>query len=725
MAILIVFAGVFIYFGLRNETVVKTLGTQSTKEFMTDIKEHGYFTLEEYENYMEQLSMTNSIYNVEFEHSYKIIEPEYRLRTIQEIIDAQNASYGGDNHYTYHEVNTHKPEVYDPVNEGNLNTETNESVLAKALNTPPDPNHIHTEECYEGHRHSNPANNMFIHNHKHSNCQEYIKAQYVFGTCTSCNTEYNTSAAYWSWVNGLVFEGNYNTYNCTNCGYSGIKKSSYYYDYGYSCYYNKDLDGDGFDDKVGYTIAYDYLSTVPQNEFRGNYTSGCYKYHKENAFPTYGYLNLYYNDSDVYRLFYSATEISKYCTIPRIFSFGVGDDSLYQDYQVTYTAFIDTDGVVKLRYSGWTKSYYYPGNFPQVITFQQVSDYGLTSWRVCHFIEKYTGYTIDDDTYDYSVNNFYDILDICPETQFNKWVLACGQDQNETDECNQVVMSISATHPNQTVAVGDPLITTVIATYQDGSTKTVVASTNFSTASICQNEDVTLTYQYTVSGKTYSKTCNITVSVVLRSKICTRGHTYNLNANGNDPGCPYCREWVGRIEFIYPIDFPFVITIGTTLKQNGVKLLVTYLDGHNEEITDGYMDNLDMSYLGSMIVTIGYKGKTIQFPVITEPAKMLCDICGYLYNLYPDGTDPGCPRCISKIPVFTGNILEYEETEYTDRILEELFLNEKYEFNKQDLFTISIQNKTNLSARMLLQKFIPGLSDRWLNLKISERISTY
>jgi hypothetical protein len=115
------------------------------------------------------------------------------------------------------------------------------------------------------------------------------------------------------------------------------------------------------------------------------------------------------------------------------------------------------------------------------------------------------------------------------------------------------------------------------------------------------------------------------------------------------------------------------ITIGTTLHDNGVKLLVTYYDGHTETITGGYDDNLDKQYLGTKPVTIGYKGVTTQIMVTTVCAKMTCERCGFLYELYPDGSNPGCPRCISKTPVFTGNVLKYEEINYTNDILEELY----------------------------------------------------
>jgi hypothetical protein len=164
------------------------------------------------------------------------------------------------------------------------------------------------------------------------------------------------------------------------------------------------------------------------------------------------------------------------------------------------------------------------------------------------------------------------------------------------------------------------------------------------------------------------------------------------------------------------------ITIGTTLQENGVKLLVTYMDGHTEILTSGYDDNLDTAYLGTKTVTIGYKGVVTYLMVTTVCAKTTCEICGREYNLYPDGTDPGCPYCIQKTPIFTGKVLRYEEKDYTDTILDKLYNKGKYDMQTDDTFTILIKNKTSSMLRKLIQKIYPSLSDNWLVYRVSEKI---
>ena len=85
------------------------------------------------------------------------------------------------------------------------------------------------------------------------------------------------------------------------------------------------------------------------------------------------------------------------------------------------------------------------------------------------------------------------------------------------------------------------------------------------------------------------------------------------------------------------------------------------MDGHTELLTSGYIDNLDRAYLGTKPVTIGYKGATTTVLVTTVCDSMTCDVCGYEYKLYPDGSNPGCPKCIQRVPIFTGNIMNMRQ----------------------------------------------------------------
>ena len=86
--------------------------------------------------------------------------------------------------------------------------------------------------------------------------------------------------------------------------------------------------------------------------------------------------------------------------------------------------------------------------------------------------------------------------------------------------CNSIVVSLAPTHPIQTVYIKEPLITTARATYMDGSIKTVVCTTEFSTSVLKKDQAVILKYSYSINGVSYSKDCEIRVTTLPRHKTC-------------------------------------------------------------------------------------------------------------------------------------------------------------------------------------------------------------
>lgn len=554
------FVVVAIYFGLRTETVMKSIYESATTDFITNTKRNGVITVRDYENYMEQMGIGNTLFDITFEHTYKLFDPEYRFKTIDEVIDDLNKAYEGTNNYHYREVVTEKPHVNDPVNDGNLNTDTNESILEDAVDGPPDPDHVHNDDCYNGTKHVHSGNSS-----SGGGCYgKYVAGgEYLCGGIRYLGT-------------GRRFD-----YVCNICGGT------------WSLHV-----GDGKCSGCGKTVTYSY-----------QYQAG------------------------------SCVHVSSSLTI-------------YNNHYRTRSGYYEIN-------CGKTEGKYYDSNGNEV-----------------------------------------------------------------SPICGQVVTSIIPTNTNQTIYTNDPIITTARATYKDGSEKTIVCTTNFSSSIPKQNANATLTYTYTVDGVRYTKTCEVTVTVIPRSNTCRNGHIYNMNSDGTDPGCPYCRAWIENLRVIYPTSSPIVITIGTTLQDNNIKLLATYMDGHTEEVSSGYIDNLDIHYLGTKPVTIGYKGASVTVMVKTVCATMICDICGYEYNLYPDGTNPGCPRCISRIPVFTGNVMEYEHVNNTGEILDLLYEDGQYSFNVNDTFSISVSNKSSSLARMLLKKIYPSLSNRWFMVERREHIMT-
>lgn len=508
-----------------------------------NIKKNGLINKKDYEGYIKKMGIGNNLLNITYEHKYKVLEPEYRIRNLEEIIEEQNKAYQGSNIYHYREVVTKKPQVDDPINNANLNIETNESILEKAKDIPADPNHRHNDECYLGTKH-------------------------VHGS--SCPKTYHPVA-------------------------KTLIDSSTDYEYHRGC--------------GGTLYYYAYLEQCNQ----------CGAYFQ-----------------------YSQTGCSGNC--------------------------------------------------------------GTFAWSNaggCSCTGYYT-YSCDKREGKYYDNN-------------GKEVAA---------SCGLMIVSLTPTHPNQTVYINDTILTTAVATYKDGSSKTLLCTTDFSAKNLGKDQTASLSYNYELGGNSYIKKCRVTVNVIPRNKRCSKDHIYNINEDGSDPGCPYCKAWLESLRIIYPNTSSIIITIGTSLQENGIRLLATYMDGHTEEVTSGYIDNLDTAYLGTMPVTIGYKGETVSLLVTTVPKTMKCEICEYEYNLYPDGTNPGCPRCIQKIPIFTGKVMEYERINYTDEILSTLYEKGQYNLNVDDIFSIQVTNKSSNLIRELLKKIFPSLSNRWIYISKSENILT-
>lgn len=765
IGILLIFVSVSVYFGLRTESVIKSMYEDITKDFVAEVKKNGVLTLDEYESFMERMGKGKSLFNISFEHEYKVLEPEYRLKTLEEIIEDQNRAYGGSNDYHYREVKTERTHVDDPINEGNLNTETNESILAKAVNDPVDPNHVHDEDCYGGHKHRGSKTFTHIHAHKYGDCREYTSCIIMSVNCNSCGAHYYPAGFYYwdpysnsSKMSYADFSG---TNICNYCSSRMVDCSAPMYYYAYSCGYdNSYIFGhpEGANIKIPYNVEYEYEKSSPQGRPGGTHVSGCYTYHQTRSFNVYLLIDpvtgwLIGGEGPALDRALYTDKFKNHCRIPLYYTIGLFDNNTYRntnpDYTkspnlcyLTYEAYLNENGALRFKLN-----YYYssgisgkptrrgtdnPG-FPDNISanqlasikininnlFNQVFDINYEKYRQEGYRDGVTTHT----KYDHINGMRY--LDICPfdhSLGVDRWIHTCGFDEDGTLDCDKIITSLVPTHSEQTVYVNDPLITTAIATYRDGSTATVLCTTEYENSVIAKDKEVTLFYIYIIDDIDHTYSAKITITAIPRNKTCPKGHTYNLNADGTDPGCPYCRVWVESLRIINPTTSPIVITIGTTLIGNNVRLLATYMDGHTEEVSSGYIDNLDIHYLGTKPVTIGYKGASLTVLVTTVCARIVCDICGYEYNLYPDGTNPGCPRCIQKIPVFTGNIMKYEHINHTEEILDILYKKKRYIFNLDDVFSVEVNNKSSTIARRVLGKIYPSISDKWIHIKRTEHV---
>jgi len=120
----------------------------------------------------------------------------------------------------------------------------------------------------------------------------------------------------------------------------------------------------------------------------------------------------------------------------------------------------------------------------------------------------------------------------------------CGSEEDITPICNQVVTSITATSPTQTVIKGTSIHTTATATYLDGHTGTVACTSNYNGA--VGTQIITLTFTgYVYNAKTSgSITCNATITTKANTISCTAGKGHP-DYSGEFTLCPICRAIEG------------------------------------------------------------------------------------------------------------------------------------------------------------------------------------
>lgn len=560
VGIIIMFLVPFLYFSQGHDRLLQEMIKLKTSEFTDLIETQGYISKNMYEGFLQNLSTANVMFDVSIEHQELVYEPEYRLRTPDEIIEEQDNAYSGENTYTYIPVHTEKPIVNDPIDTNGLNQDSNESVLAGAINRPASTTHVHNDACYNG-------ATKHIHQGNSSNGGACYKSSSGGGTACGAPRTLSVSRS----PSGAA---KCTTNNCT--GWKDVTQ-----------------------------ITESFICTWGHNSSAAHYYVSC------STCGVTGYENLHQN---------------------------------------------------------WIPS---------------------NTGVPCSQVNSTPSYTLScsKNTTDYYMGD-----------------KAVGM------VCHLMIESITPTHPVQKVQQGMPIITTVNITYKDGSTKVVVCNTTYSSSSIVQNKNVTLTHKYTIWNVTYENTGNIIITVIPKNKTCVKGHAYNLKADGGDPGCPYCKAWLLSLVIAYPSSGNLTIYKGKTLQESGVGLLATYLDGRSEYVYDGYVDNLDRNYVGTQRVTLGYKGKTITLTVITNRNLVKCNVCKLDYELYPDGSDPSCPYCAARTPIFTGNVLTYYQLDTEHDIVASLYEGDgRYNVREGDYLSILVRNRGETLGGKILGLTIPGI----------------
>lgn len=185
--------------------------------------------------------------------------------------------------------------------------------------------------------------------------------------------------------------------------------------------------------------------------------------------------------------------------------------------------------------------------------------------------------------------------------------------------CDQVVASITPTHPTQTIEPGDSIINTAIAIFLNGSTGIVNCSGNYN-PNMEGDQTVALTYTGLVgNAKTVgTRTCTVNVKVINKVPL-------------------------SHIEVI-----PLEQNV-ERYKTPGFHVVAYYADGSYKLIETYTMTGFDASKIGAQTVAITYSEggitKTAEAVVNVAPLHKVCKRCGTYYPLDENDTDMGCPIC--------------------------------------------------------------------------------
>jgi hypothetical protein len=270
----------------------------------------------------------------------------------------------------------------------------------------------------------------------------------------------------------------------------------------------------------------------------------------------------------------------------------------------------------------------------------------------------------------------------------------CQLFEDTTPICNQVVTSITASNPVQTVDLGKSIITTATATYLDGHTGTVYCSSNFN-SNVAGTQTVTLTYSGLVGNAktTGTRTCTINVTVRANSipaSLTVTPSSYTVY-NGQEPAYSvlvkynngsskvitsgYMKTGWSSVPGVKTLTFSYTengVTVTTgltiTVKPNLLSITVSplsqiverytdpifsvrayYEDGSNKEVTGARITGYNKTFIGNQSVTVTYTENSISRSsaviVTVTPLKRICPTCGNSYYLNNNDFDTGCPVC--------------------------------------------------------------------------------
>ena len=188
-----------------------------------------------------------------------------------------------------------------------------------------------------------------------------------------------------------------------------------------------------------------------------------------------------------------------------------------------------------------------------------------------------------------------------------------------------------------------------------------------------------------------------------RQRICDKGHIYRntkemilTEQEGGMIVCPVCNIIPKKIVLNCQ---NLIQNAGEELQAESVWLTVNFQNGSEVKITpdsEGWLDDFDENFTGLQAVTIQYHGVQTQLIVVTEGNP--CRNCGvkcegryYLdYELFPY-----CVKCMSKVPLFTGEVQSVEYKQTTGEIVESLDREGRFAMERNDFLAVYVKDRRN------------------------------
>jgi rubrerythrin len=204
------------------------------------------------------------------------------------------------------------------------------------------------------------------------------------------------------------------------------------------------------------------------------------------------------------------------------------------------------------------------------------------------------------------------------------WNYECGQVQDDTLDCGNVVTSLSATNPSQTVYKGDPIITTAAANMLDGTAKTVSCTVSNYDSNSLGTQIVTLIYYGLVDNAKTNGTKSCTATVTVKSRKTLTSITVT-------PATQEIKRYT---------DPSFSVT-------------AVYSDGSSNQVLGFTATGLNKTQIGVQTVNLSYTedgvSRTTTASVTVKRLTTNCPVCGTVYELDDNDADQGCPNCSGTI----------------------------------------------------------------------------